>query len=91
MNDSFVATLKGRVEEEISRILGSHFSLDPLFQKYSQLTPILLCSVACIAIYLYQNGGSGKRTPPHVGHWIPWFGSAISLGKDPDAFLKATW
>lgn len=29
-----------------------------------------------------------SRAPPIVSYWVPWIGSAVTLGKDPDGFFK---
>lgn len=46
--------------------------------------------VLLVFIYLqrFNPFTSGGRKPPRVGYWLPWIGSAIEMGKDPDAFFK---
>lgn len=36
----------------------------------------------------YKTSNSGTRAPPRVPYWLPWIGSAVEMGKDPDAFFK---
>lgn len=42
---------------------------------------------AVVAVYYYGMKKSNNRRPPVVPYTIPWLGSAITLGKDPDAFF----
>jgi len=43
---------------------------------------------AAFLIRIFSRGKSTLGAPPIVPYWIPWLGSAISLGRDPDGFLK---
>ncbi|KAG8892807.1 hypothetical protein FRC00_011474, partial [Tulasnella sp. 408] len=42
---------------------------------------------AVVMGYYYAKKESDSRRPPVVPYIIPWLGSAITLGKDPDAFF----
>jgi sterol 14-demethylase len=51
-------------------------------------TPILVSVLLLLPIaYLVISHLSSRDEPPTVWYWIPWVGSALSLGKDPDAFF----
>ncbi|KAG8900376.1 Cytochrome P450 7B1 [Tulasnella sp. 403] len=53
--------------------------------------PLIVATIAIAAILLgYQRSISKKASgrPPVVPYWIPWLGSAIELGKDPDGFFR---
>ena len=32
---------------------------------------------------------SSTSRPPRAPYWIPWVGSAIEMGKDPDGFFES--
>lgn len=32
---------------------------------------------------------SDTSRPPRVPYWIPWLGSALEMGKDPDGFFSS--
>ena len=49
--------------------------------------PALLALIAVVA-FSFVKTAPGTRRPPLVSYWIPWLGSAITLGKDPDRFFK---
>lgn len=42
-----------------------------------------------VAISYWRQSQAKSGEPPLVPYWIPWLGSAITLGKDPDAFFRA--
>ena len=44
-------------------------------------------SLLIIARVAYKRNRTTGR-PPMVSYAVPWVGSAIDLGKDPDAFFK---
>ncbi|KIJ34277.1 hypothetical protein M422DRAFT_782913 [Sphaerobolus stellatus SS14] len=50
--------------------------------------PVIFCLLGYSVLHYLNAGRRSKLSPPHVGHWIPWVGSAITMGKDPDTFLK---
>lgn len=56
-----------------------------------QSQPATVFALSLTAFLLYKlsrkaNGAQGK--PPVVPYVVPWVGSAITMGKDPDAFFK---
>lgn len=59
----------------------------------SQLLYVLL-ALSVVGAVLYLRSAPENRKlqdgavrPPHVWAWIPWLGSGLALGKDPDGFL----
>jgi len=52
------------------------------------LSIVLLGTLGILKIIHGWVNNAGKNTPPYVKYWIPWLGSAISLGKDPDGFFR---
>ncbi|THH20769.1 hypothetical protein EUX98_g8517 [Antrodiella citrinella] len=55
-------------------------------RAYPLVTSIAL---VCLAIVLLTSVGRKERPAPMVNYWLPWIGSAIALGRDPDAFFEA--
>ncbi|KAG8971673.1 Cholesterol 7-alpha-monooxygenase, partial [Tulasnella sp. 427] len=53
---------------------------------------VLVATAAVGAVALgyqhYTKKASNDQGPPVVPYVIPWLGSAIALGKDPDAFFQ---
>ncbi|KAG8948478.1 hypothetical protein FRC04_009686 [Tulasnella sp. 424] len=43
---------------------------------------------AAVLGYYYTKKNSNARRPPVVSYTIPWIGSAVTLGKDPDTFFQ---
>ncbi|KIO30347.1 hypothetical protein M407DRAFT_20613 [Tulasnella calospora MUT 4182] len=60
-----------------------------MLESNSSLTLVTTAAAGVVAVgYYYANKNSnGSRRPPVVPYNIPWLGSAITLGKDPDAFF----
>jgi hypothetical protein len=52
-------------------------------------TTILVASIVVILLSKNQQASSSGE-PPLVPHLIPWVGSVIDMGKDPDAFFSST-
>ncbi|KAG9009781.1 Cholesterol 7-alpha-monooxygenase [Tulasnella sp. JGI-2019a] len=44
--------------------------------------------LAVLAFNAHFSGKQPKNRPPLVSYIVPWIGSAVSMGKDPDAFFK---
>jgi len=47
--------------------------------------PSALALFTLFAAYVLRGRKDGG--PPRVPYWVPWIGSAVTLGKDPDAFF----
>ncbi|KIO30342.1 hypothetical protein M407DRAFT_20609, partial [Tulasnella calospora MUT 4182] len=59
-----------------------------MLESNSSLTLATTAAAGAVAIgYYYVKKNSNSRRPPVVPYLIPWLGSAITLGKDPDAFF----
>ncbi|KAJ7771931.1 cytochrome P450 [Mycena maculata] len=58
--------------------------LQNLTQNFAAVSASLL--VLGLAVVSLRKSSSGR--PPVVPYWLPWIGSAVSLGKDPDGFFK---
>jgi hypothetical protein len=50
---------------------------------------VLAAALVVALTYLVVASIRPRQGPPTVFYWIPWVGSALSLGKDPDRFF--TW
>jgi hypothetical protein len=52
---------------------------------------LTLTGLGAILVYslLARFRRRASNEPPTVGYIIPWVGSALSMGKDPDGFLQA--
>ncbi|KAG8905810.1 hypothetical protein FRB99_008175 [Tulasnella sp. 403] len=48
------------------------------------LTSATVAFSVLIAAYVVLGAERGSKRPPVVPYWIPWLGSAIEMGKDPD-------
>lgn len=59
----------------------------------SVLAAALVAVAFLAALQLFgRNSIRAKNVPPTVPYLLPWIGSAITLGMDPDAFFKrARW
>jgi hypothetical protein len=51
-------------------------------------TAILIASVV-VTLLSRSRRGSPSGEPPLVPYFIPWVGSVIDMGKDPDAFFSS--
>ncbi|KAK0481453.1 cytochrome P450 [Armillaria novae-zelandiae] len=60
-----------------------------LFQDSWQERPVLLSGIVVLVLFaLYRRSQSSLSLQvPTVPYIIPWLGSAVSMGKDPDAFF----
>ncbi|KAG8912298.1 hypothetical protein FRC00_004832 [Tulasnella sp. 408] len=59
-----------------------------MLESNSLLTVATTTAVGAVLVgYYYTKKQSNSRRPPAVPYVIPWLGSAITLGKDPDAFF----
>ncbi|KAG8950080.1 hypothetical protein FRC00_007862, partial [Tulasnella sp. 408] len=59
-----------------------------MLESNSLLTVATTAAVGAVVVgYYYTKKQSNSRRPPAVPYVIPWLGSAITLGKDPDAFF----
>ncbi|KAF8579492.1 cytochrome P450 [Ramaria rubella] len=70
------------------------------FQDFILKQPYLASVILCFLVFLiYEasgcfNDSSNKSTharkfkPPRVKYYLPWIGSAIEMGKNPDAFFQ---
>ncbi|KAG8931691.1 hypothetical protein FRC01_000967 [Tulasnella sp. 417] len=60
-----------------------------MLDSNSSLTVATTAVAGAIVVgYYYAKKKSDSQRPPLVPYTIPWLGSAITLGKDPDAFFK---
>ncbi|KAG8915921.1 hypothetical protein FRC01_003468 [Tulasnella sp. 417] len=58
-------------------------------ESSASLTVATTTAAGAIAVgYYYVKKKFNRRSPPVVPYTIPWLGSAITLGKDPDAFFQ---
>ncbi|KIO30348.1 hypothetical protein M407DRAFT_20615 [Tulasnella calospora MUT 4182] len=59
-----------------------------MLESNSSLTVATTTAAGAVAAgYYYAKKKKNTRCPPVVPYTIPWLGSAITLGKDPDAFF----
>ncbi|KAF8587451.1 cytochrome P450 [Ramaria rubella] len=63
------------------------------FQIFVLERPYMASFILCLVflfVYTAFNRLHGSRLPraPRVKYFLPWIGSAIQMGKNPDAFLK---
>ncbi|KAH8101770.1 cytochrome P450 [Cristinia sonorae] len=65
-------------------------SIKDLVQAQVTEHPVLATVLLASALLAteYASSRSDSRSPPWVPYWFPWVGSAVSLGRDPDAFFK---
>ena len=55
-----------------------------------QPTTLLALGLTALLLYkLFRKTTNSDARPPVVPYIIPWVGSAITMGKDPDAFFKS--
>ncbi|KAG8948477.1 Cytochrome P450 7B1 [Tulasnella sp. 424] len=60
-----------------------------MLDSNSSLTVATTTAAAgAVLVYYYTKKKSNARRPPVVSYTIPWIGSAVTLGKDPDAFFQ---
>lgn len=52
------------------------------------LAAVSAVSILGIAYFASPVSRANPRSPPWVPYWIPWVGSALTLGHDPDSFFK---
>ena len=58
----------------------------------ASLEPKYLVTAGLLLVALYLSRRRPANKAPFVSYWIPWVGSAISLGRDPDGFFRrAVW
>ncbi|OCH85566.1 cytochrome P450 [Obba rivulosa] len=62
---------------------------EPLTGYYGLLFAFLLLAIGVLVVYTNYRS-SGLHRPPRLPYWIPWLGSAIEIGKDPDTFFERT-
>ncbi|KAF8583180.1 cytochrome P450 [Ramaria rubella] len=67
--------------------------LEMSFQIFVLERPYMASFILCLVflfVYTAFNRLHGSRLPraPRVKYFLPWIGSAIQMGKNPDAFLK---
>ncbi|EMD31509.1 hypothetical protein CERSUDRAFT_119728 [Gelatoporia subvermispora B] len=53
-----------------------------------QYAVALVLFVAGVLFFYVKQQSSGLHRPPRVPYWIPWLGSAIEMGRNPDAFFE---
>lgn len=65
-------------------------SLFATLQDWAAQNPLVAITfaVSTLGIVYYVLSRPDPRSPPMVSYWIPWLGSAIALGQDPDDFFK---
>lgn len=50
--------------------------------------PLVIVAFLAFAVYKLINRHNQAGRPPMVKYTIPWLGSAIEYGKDPDGLFK---
>ena len=94
------ALARGDLGAAAYRRLSASSSMKDVIEFFSQfagqwssndvIIPVTICFLGFLT-FRYLNVRSGNTlSPPQVGHWIPWLGSAITMGKDPDEFMRRT-
>jgi hypothetical protein len=58
------------------------------FQTRVTGAPLLTSALLVPVAYLLLVKLRTQKGPPTVSYFIPWVGSALSLGKDPDGFFE---
>jgi hypothetical protein len=63
---------------------GFLYSLSARLTQTSLLAAALLIPVTYLAVSTLRS----SRRPAKVGYFIPWVGSALSIGRDSDRFFE---
>ncbi|KIJ43970.1 hypothetical protein M422DRAFT_252463, partial [Sphaerobolus stellatus SS14] len=65
----------------------------PAFSTGNDRSKLLMAGAGLLAVFLYKlvERRNNDGRPPMLKYWVPWLGSAIELGKNPDGiFARAT-
>ena len=57
-------------------------------ELWKKPTVIVVSALLLIIVRVAYKRNQATGRPPMVSYTIPWVGSAIDLGKNPDAFFK---
>ena len=63
-------------------------SLEMALELWKKPTVIVVSALLLIIVRVAYKRNQATGQPPMVSYTIPWVGSAIDLGKNPDAFFK---
>lgn len=76
----------------LDAILLNNISMNNISMERPYLTSACITFLLLVCVFIKRSNGfnvftSKKQRAPQVPYWLPWVGSAVEMGKDPDAFF----